>query len=57
MRKAGDVRLDLATMHSPPGREARDALWAIVGREPMTCRAVDRDRYGRIVAEVLADKL
>ncbi|MCL5776442.1 thermonuclease family protein [Limibaculum sp. FT325] len=52
----GDVRIRLHALHAPEmdeprGREAKAALAAIVGRKPITCRAVDRDRYGRIVAD------
>jgi len=52
----GQERIRLHALHAPEmgelrGREARDALRTIVGRKPITCRAVDRDRYGRIVAD------
>ncbi|MCL5778128.1 hypothetical protein M1105_14175 [Limibaculum sp. FT325] len=51
-----DTRIRLHALHAPEideprGREARDVLRAIVEPKPITCRAVDRDRYGRIVAD------
>jgi endonuclease YncB( thermonuclease family) len=52
----GAVRIRLHALHAPEmdelrGREAREAMRRIVGKKPVTCQAVDRDRYGRIVAD------
>lgn len=52
----GAVRIRIHALHAPEmdapgGHAAREAMRRLVGRKPVTCRAVDRDRYGRIVAD------
>jgi micrococcal nuclease len=54
--QVSNVRIRIHALHAPEmdepgGVAAKAAMKEIVGSRPVTCRPVDRDRYGRTVAD------
>ena len=54
--QVSSLRIRIHALHAPEmdepgGVAAKAAMKEIVGRQPVTCRPVDLDRYGRTVAD------